>query len=99
MRRIIAFLSLVGGRSAKAGRPREVEISMPRGPRGERRPADVMGAAVVVVRLATGEIFETAIVNSGRTHSGVAGARARAKKLSLQERSRNAKKAVTARWG
>ena len=32
---------------------------MPRGPRGEKRPADVIGAAVMVGKLATGEITET----------------------------------------
>jgi hypothetical protein len=29
---------------------------MPRGPKGEKRPADVIGAAVMVGRIATGEI-------------------------------------------
>jgi len=29
---------------------------MPRGPKGEKRPADVIGAAIVVGRIATGEI-------------------------------------------
>jgi hypothetical protein len=29
---------------------------MPRGPKGERRPADVIGNAVHVMRIATGEI-------------------------------------------
>jgi hypothetical protein len=29
---------------------------MPRGPRGEKRPADVIGAAVMVAKIATGEI-------------------------------------------
>lgn len=71
---------------------------MPRGPRGERRPADVIGAAIMVARLATGEISKSATSKSGRVRSGAAGARARAKKLSPQERSRIAKKAATARW-
>jgi hypothetical protein len=31
---------------------------MPRGPKGEKRPADVIGAAVMVGRIATGEIEE-----------------------------------------
>jgi hypothetical protein len=31
---------------------------MPRGPKGEKRPADVIGAAVMVGRIATGEINE-----------------------------------------
>jgi hypothetical protein len=32
---------------------------MPRGPRGEKRPADVIGAAVMVAKIATGEVEET----------------------------------------
>jgi hypothetical protein len=31
---------------------------MPRGPRGEKRPADVIGNAVKVMRIATGEEAE-----------------------------------------
>jgi hypothetical protein len=29
---------------------------MPRGPKGEKRPADVIGAAIIVAKIATGEI-------------------------------------------
>jgi hypothetical protein len=32
---------------------------MPRGPKGEKRPADVIGNAVHVMRIATGEIEES----------------------------------------
>src|ERR1700674_1141177 len=32
--------------------------NMPRGPKGEKRPADLIGAAVMVGRIATGEIEE-----------------------------------------
>ena len=31
---------------------------MPRGPKGEKRPADVIGNAVHVMRIATGEMSE-----------------------------------------
>ena len=31
---------------------------MPKGPKGEKRPADVIGTAVKVARIATGEIEE-----------------------------------------
>ena len=31
---------------------------MPRGPKGEKRPADVIGNAVHVMRIATGEVEE-----------------------------------------
>jgi len=72
---------------------------MPRGPEGQKRPADVIGAAIMVARLATHEISEATEPKSGRTRSGAAGARARTKKLSPQERSRIAKRAAAARWG
>ena len=38
---------------------------MPKGPRGEKRPADVIGAAVLVGRIATGEADEA--VSAERT--------------------------------
>ncbi len=31
---------------------------MPKGPKGEKRPAEVIGAAVKVIKIATGEIEE-----------------------------------------
>jgi hypothetical protein len=33
-----------------------IGLKMPRGPRGEKRPADVIGAAVMVAKIATGEV-------------------------------------------
>src|SRR5438552_15200508 len=42
------------------------EKEMPRGPRGEKRPADVIGAAVMVGKIATGEIEEKPQTKSGR---------------------------------
>ena len=69
---------------------------MARGPQGQRRPADVIGAAIMVGRIATGEISDNA--KSGRVKSGKAGADARAKKLSSEERSKIAIKAAAARW-
>jgi len=56
---------------------------MPRGPRGEKRPADVIGAAVMVAKIATGEISDP--LPSGRTKGGKAGGSARAQKLSPQQ--------------
>ena len=29
---------------------------MPKGPRGEKRPGDVIGAAIMVAKIATGEV-------------------------------------------
>ncbi len=70
---------------------------MPRGPKGEKRPADVIGNAVHVMRIATGEIEES--TPSGRIRSGRAGAKARTKALSPEKRSAIAKKAAAKRWG
>ena len=39
---------------------------MPRGPKGEKRPADVIGNAVHVMKILTGEIEET-ILATART--------------------------------
>ena len=80
---------------------------MPRGPKGEKRPADVIGAAVMVMKIATGEIEESApplepknpaAVAAGRL-GGAKGGPARAKKLSPRQRSMAARKAAKARWG
>ncbi len=71
---------------------------MPRGPNGEKRPADVVGCAVAVAKIATGEIVELSREKSGRVRSGKAGAKARAESLTAAERSAIAKKAALARW-
>ena len=41
---------------------------MPRGPKGEKRPADVIGNAVHVMRIATGEIPDNPAPEHARTH-------------------------------
>lgn len=74
---------------------------MPRGPKGEKRPADVIGNAVHVMRIATGEIEETPArdkVSELARAGGLKGGKARAKKLSAKERSDIAKKAAAMRW-
>ena len=71
---------------------------MPKGPRNERRPADTIGCAVRVAKIATGEIVELPQQPSGRIKSGKAGAEARNKLLSEKERRAIAKKAAMARW-
>jgi len=72
---------------------------MPKGPRGEKRPADSIGCAVNVARIATGEIEDTRFVSKNRHKSGVAGAKARNERLSKEMRQEIAKKAAGARWG
>jgi len=70
---------------------------MPRGPNGEKRPADVNAAAVMVARIATGEIEEQK--PTGRSRSGAAGAKARSAALSDEQRTDIARKAAARRWG
>ena len=72
---------------------------MPTGPRGEKRPADAIGTAIMVARIATGEITETPVQKSGRVRSGKAGAKARAESLSSIRRKQIARKAAAIRWG
>jgi len=71
---------------------------MPQGPQGQKRPADLIGCAVMVAKIATGEI-EDSPAQSNRVKSGRAGAAARAAKLTKEERSVIAKKAAAGRWG
>jgi hypothetical protein len=70
---------------------------MPKGPNGEKRPADLIGMSVMVAKVATGEIEDNK--KSNRTKSGKAGAKARAGKLTAGERQEIARKAANARWG
>ena len=71
---------------------------MPKGPQGQKRPADVIGNAVHVARIATGEIEDTTYQQPNKAKSGRAGAKARAEGLSPDERSAIARKAAAARW-
>ena len=73
---------------------------MPTGPRGEKRPADVIGNAVHVMRIATGEAEETGRDPAKEFHrkGGLKGGRARSASLSSEERRQIAKKAADARW-
>jgi hypothetical protein len=72
---------------------------MPRGPRGEKRPADVIGTAVKVMRIATGEEPEELdSIKSAAAELGSRGGKARAEKLTPAKRQAIARKAAKARW-
>jgi hypothetical protein len=71
---------------------------VPKGPQGQRRPSDSVGCAVMVAKLATGEITEELKLTSGKVRSGMAGSKARAQRLSKEARTAIAKKAAAARW-
>jgi hypothetical protein len=73
---------------------------MPKGPQGQKRPADVVGAAVHIAKIATGEIDESKSEEkySLRKKGGHRGGLARAKKLTPEQRHEIAKLAASARW-
>ena len=73
---------------------------MPKGPRGERRPADVIGAAVKVMRIATGEETEELAPQppNPAAELGRRGGAARAKALTPEQRAEIARKAAAKRW-
>ena len=71
---------------------------MPKGPQGQKRPADVIGNAVHVAKIATGEIADTTYKQPNKVKSGRAGAKARAETLDPARRSEIACGAAKARW-
>ena len=73
-------------------------LAVPKGPQGERHPTDVIGCAVHIARIATGEIQDTAYKRQSKARAGRAGARARSASLTPDERSAIARKAVAERW-
>jgi hypothetical protein len=77
---------------------------VPRGPKGEKRPADTVQNAMLIGRIATGDAEDCAneskgatAVRSGRL-GGLKGGKARAEVLSPGKRTAIAKKAAEARW-
>jgi len=74
---------------------------VPRGPRGEKRPADVVGCAVHVAKIATGEIEDTVERprQPNKAKGGRVGGKARAASLTPERRSEIAIAAAAARWG
>lgn len=74
---------------------------MPKGPKGEKRPADVVSNAVKIAQIATGEMEDDA-TEDGKDKAaqdlGRKGGKARASKLSKEQRSEIAKKAAESRW-
>ena len=75
---------------------------MPKGPKGQKRPADVIGNAITVAKIATGEIEESTD-DDGKDKAAQAlgrkGGAARAKSLTKERRAEIARAAAKARWG
>ena len=76
--------------------------AMPKGPNGEKRPADAVGLAVLIGRIATGEVDDVA-PDDGKDPAakamGKKGGAARASSLSPERRAEIAKAAAAKRWG
>jgi hypothetical protein len=74
---------------------------MAKGPKGEHRPADVNARAVMIAKIATGEI-EDKVPDDGKNKAaqelGRMGGRARAASLGKRKRSEIARNAAKIRW-
>ena len=72
---------------------------MPTGPQGQKRPADVIGCAIKIAKIATGEIEENRDDGKGCARKGgLKGGKARANKLTPEQRHKIASLAAHVRW-
>lgn len=72
---------------------------MPKGPQGQKRPADAIGLAVLVGKIATGEAKDDADpTKDHHRRGGKAGGKSRASALPPEKRQEIARKAARARW-
>jgi len=75
---------------------------VPKRPQGQNRPAGVHARAVMIAKIATGEI-EDVTTEDGKNAAAVAlgrmGGKARAARLSARKRKQIAKAGARARWG
>lgn len=73
---------------------------MPKGPNGQKRPADAIGLAVMIGKIATGEIEDARDdVTSAAAQMGKLGGKARAASMTPERRKEIAQKAAAKRWG
>ena len=73
---------------------------MPKGPRGEKRPADAIGLAVIIGKIATGEIEDTRDdLKSAAAQLGSKGGKKRAENMTPERRAEIAKDGAAKRWG
>ena len=71
---------------------------MAKGPRGEKRPADAIGRAVMIARIATGEVEDERPLSSAAAELGRKGGKKRAENMTPERRSEIAKTAAAKRW-
>jgi hypothetical protein len=74
--------------------------AVPKGPQGQKRPADANQLAKRIVDLATGDAEEEAPKpKSAAAEMGHKGGKARAKNLTKEQRAEIARKGAAKRWG
>jgi hypothetical protein len=89
------LISRISGRKRSGRRkPRRQKPAMPKGAKGEKRPADVIGN-----RIATGEEQEDITPANAAATLGKLGGKARAAGMTPERRAEIAKKAAAKRWG
>ena len=73
---------------------------MPKGPRGETRPADAIGRAVQIAKIATGELEDERDekLSSAAAELGRKGGKKRAANMTPERRAEIARKAAESRW-
>lgn len=71
---------------------------MPKGPRGEKRHADTVQNAMLIGRIATGEVEDVPSKAPNRAKGGRIGGAARRDSLDAEQRSASAKHAAQKRW-
>lgn len=72
---------------------------MPKGPRGEKRPADAVARAIMVAKIATGEVEdEREELTSAAAQLGSKGGKKRAENMTPERRSEIARAAAQKRW-
>lgn len=76
---------------------------MPHGPKGERRPADMIGNAVKFMRILIGEVPEDFGPETGKSKAaqelGRVDGKKRAENMTPERRAEIAQKAAAKRWG
>jgi len=75
---------------------------VPTGPKGQKRPADVVSNAVHIMKVLTGEADDATTADDGKDPAakalGAKGGAARAKAMTPERRSEIAKAAAAKRW-
>lgn len=72
---------------------------MPKGPNGQKRPADAIGLAVMIGKIATGEIEDNrADAKSAAAQLGSLGGKKRAANMTPERRKEIAQTAAARRW-